>query len=85
MRERARGASFVDLGFRPDDGKMDATIERECSALGGLFQQIVTDMKVRDVFTVLLDSAEYSSYFDILCLVGRDLDLKSGPFNLHRY
>ncbi|XP_032684580.1 protein MTSS 2 isoform X4 [Odontomachus brunneus] len=24
---------------------MDATIERECSALGGLFQQIVTDMK----------------------------------------
>lgn len=29
--------------------KMDATIERECSALGGLFQQIVTDMKVRNV------------------------------------
>lgn len=28
---------------------MDATIERECSALGGLFQQIVTDMKVRNV------------------------------------
>lgn len=25
---------------------MDATIERECSALGGLFQQIITDMKV---------------------------------------
>ncbi|XP_035717902.1 protein MTSS 2-like isoform X2 [Vespa mandarinia] len=24
---------------------MDATIERECSALGGLFQQIITDMK----------------------------------------
>lgn len=24
---------------------MDATIERECTALGGLFQQIVTDMK----------------------------------------
>lgn len=39
---------LVDPGFRPDDGKMDATIERECSALGGLFQQIVTDMKVRD-------------------------------------
>lgn len=28
---------------------MDATIERECSALGGLFQQIITDMKVSNV------------------------------------
>jgi hypothetical protein len=25
---------------------MEGNIERECSALGGLFQQIVTDMKV---------------------------------------
>lgn len=25
---------------------MDVSIERECSALGGLFQQIITDMKV---------------------------------------
>lgn len=29
--------------------KMDATIERECSALGGLFQQIITDMKVQNI------------------------------------
>jgi hypothetical protein len=25
---------------------MEGTVERECSALGGLFQQIINDMKV---------------------------------------
>lgn len=27
-------------------GKMEAVIEKECSALGGLFQTIISDMKV---------------------------------------
>lgn len=27
---------------------MEAVIEKECSALGGLFQTIISDMKVRD-------------------------------------
>lgn len=36
---------MTDLGQFKQYKKMDATIERECSALGGLFQQIVTDMK----------------------------------------
>lgn len=63
VRKQACGASFVDPGFRPDNEKMDATIERECSALGGLFQQIVTDMKVRDVFAVLFDlSTRYTRH-----------------------
>lgn len=68
VREQACGASFLDLGFRTDNEKMDATIERECSALGGLFQQIVTDMKVRNAFVVLLDSPEYSLYLTSLIL-----------------
>lgn len=29
-------------------GKMEGNIEREYGALGGLFQQIINDMKVRD-------------------------------------
>lgn len=37
---------------------MDATIERECSALGGLFQQIITDMKVSDI-----DMSIFNIYF----------------------
>ncbi|KAI5930840.1 Protein MTSS 1 [Manis javanica] len=28
-----------------DAGKMEAVIEKECSALGGLFQTIISDMK----------------------------------------
>ena len=28
------------------DCNMDATVERECTALGSLFQQIIQDMKV---------------------------------------
>lgn len=37
---------------------MDATIERECSALGGLFQQIITDMKVSNI-----DMSIFNIYF----------------------
>lgn len=37
---------------------MDATIERECSALGGLFQQIITDMKVSNI-----DMSLFNIYF----------------------
>lgn len=33
--------------FPRDCGKMDAGIEKECSALGGLFQLIMNDMKVK--------------------------------------
>lgn len=33
--------------FFPETGKMDAGIEKECSALGGLFQLIMNDMKVK--------------------------------------
>lgn len=39
-------------------GKMEGNIEREYGALGGLFQQIIHDMKVRDsiiaYFVILL-------------------------------
>lgn len=35
---------------------MDGNIERECSALGGLFQQIITDMKVCIVCRILCPS-----------------------------
>lgn len=35
-------------GFFRACGKMDAGIEKECSALGGLFQLIMNDMKVRN-------------------------------------
>lgn len=30
---------------------MEAVIEKECSALGGLFQVVIGDMKVSDKFT----------------------------------
>lgn len=41
-------------------GKMEGNIEREYGALGGLFQQIINDMKVRDRKSII----EY--YFVIL-------------------
>lgn len=56
---------------------MDATIERECSALGGLFQQIITDMKVRGRFR-LLGSTDYtefhvpSMFISKICLIQSD-------------
>lgn len=34
-------------------GKMDAGIEKECSALGGLFQLIMNDMKVKTIFVTI--------------------------------
>lgn len=42
------GKKFEEDFFRAC-GKMDAGIEKECSALGGLFQLIMNDMKVRNL------------------------------------
>jgi len=38
---------------------MEGNIERECSALGGLFQQIVTDMKVSYNNQIYCENNEY--------------------------
>ena len=37
---------------------MDAGIEKECSALGGLFQLIMNDMKVKTWFNSLVYSLQ---------------------------
>ncbi|GLH02429.1 Protein of unknown function, partial [Gryllus bimaculatus] len=38
-----------------DEINMEPNIERECSALGGLFQQIIADMKILNSFPTLYE------------------------------
>ena len=47
---------------------MDVSVEKECSALGGLFQQIITDMKVREtvIFAYILIQLFCLHYLTIL-------------------
>lgn len=53
MGDRGWGGLFSSLVVKLQQfacagaGKMEAVIEKECSALGGLFQTIISDMKVR--------------------------------------
>ena len=49
---------------------MEGNIERECSALGGLFQQIVTDMKVSYNKYIYCENNKYIYYAS-----GREVNL----------